>query len=233
MLLQLPYSLRWILYQPTVVSEFVSNLRYLEIDAKMLSIECVISQTYWYCFVSPFVTENLDNVKIIFFYFRLKVLSLELFSINFLCFFLLAYWFVYGFAFIFFLPSYLPSSLICGIWKFLGWGVEQKLQLQICTTAMATPDLSHILQQCQIFFFFFSFPFFSFQSCACGMCKFPDQGSSRSCSCWPTPQPQQCRILAASAVYTTAHSSAKSLTHGARPGIEPTSSWVLVGFLTC
>ena len=32
--------------------------------------------------------------------------------------------------------------------------------------------------------------------------------------------------------YTTAHSNAGSLTHWVRPGIEPTSSWVLVGFIT-
>ena len=31
--------------------------------------------------------------------------------------------------------------------------------------------------------------------------------------------------------YTIAHSNAGSLTHRARPGIEPTSSWMLVGFV--
>ena len=32
--------------------------------------------------------------------------------------------------------------------------------------------------------------------------------------------------------YTTAHGNDGSLTHCARPGIEPVSSWVLVGFVT-
>ena len=32
--------------------------------------------------------------------------------------------------------------------------------------------------------------------------------------------------------YTTAHSNAESLTHWARPGIEPTSSWILVRFVS-
>ena len=32
--------------------------------------------------------------------------------------------------------------------------------------------------------------------------------------------------------YTTAHGNAGSLTHGAKPGIEPTSSWILVGFVS-
>ena len=44
------------------------------------------------------------------------------------------------------------------------------------------------------------------------------------------PQPQQLRIGAASVTYTTAHSNARSSTHWARPGIEPKSSWMLVGF---
>ena len=30
--------------------------------------------------------------------------------------------------------------------------------------------------------------------------------------------------------YTTAHGNARSFTHWARPGIEPASSWILVGF---
>ena len=35
---------------------------------------------------------------------------------------------------------------------------------------------------------------------------------------------------ATSVIYTTAHGYARS--HGARPGIEPESSWMLVGFIT-
>ena len=37
---------------------------------------------------------------------------------------------------------------------------------------------------------------------------------------------------AASATYTTAHGNTRSLTHWARPGMEPTSSWILVGFIS-
>ena len=40
-------------------------------------------------------------------------------------------------------------------------------------------------------------------------------------------------IRAASAAYPAACSNARSLTHGARPGIEPASSWTLCQFLTC
>ena len=45
-------------------------------------------------------------------------------------------------------------------------------------------------------------------------------------------QPQQSMIQAAFATYTTAHSNAESLTHWARPGIEPETSWFLVGFVS-
>ena len=41
------------------------------------------------------------------------------------------------------------------------------------------------------------------------------------------------QIQAASATYTTAHSNARSLTHWARPGIKPSSSWMPVRFIYC
>ena len=49
-------------------------------------------------------------------------------------------------------------------------------------------------------------------------------------NCRPTPQPQLRQIWASSVTYTTGHGNARSLTHWSRPGIEPTSSWVLVRF---
>ena len=59
----------------------------------------------------------------------------------------------------------------------------------------------------------------------------PRLGLNWNCSCQHT-QPQQCQIQAVSANYTATHGSARSLTHCARPGIEPTTSWILVGFMT-
>ena len=50
--------------------------------------------------------------------------------------------------------------------------------------------------------------------------------------CRPMPQSQHRGIKASSVTYTTAHGNARSLTHWARPGIEPKSSWILVGFVT-
>ena len=46
-----------------------------------------------------------------------------------------------------------------------------------------------------------------------------------------TPQPQQHQIWALSATYTTSHGNIESPTLQARSGIEPTSSWILVGFV--
>ena len=68
----------------------------------------------------------------------------------------------------------------------------------------------------------------SFEGCTQGIWMFP--GSNQSCSCWPTPQPQQHGIWAASTTYTTGHGNA--LPHWERPGIEPESSLVLVRFIT-
>ena len=76
--------------------------------------------------------------------------------------------------------------------------------------------------------FFF---FFAFQGRTHGIWRFPGQGSIQSYSCRPTPQPQQLGIRATSATHTTVHSPAGSLTHWARPGMVPASSWILVGFV--
>ena len=46
------------------------------------------------------------------------------------------------------------------------------------------------------------------------------------------PQLQQCGIRAVSETYTTAHGNTGSLAHWTRPGIKPTSSWFLVGFVS-
>ena len=69
-----------------------------------------------------------------------------------------------------------------------------------------------------------------FKGYTCGIWKFPGLGSNWNCSCWPTPQLQECGIWALSVTYITAHSNTGSLTHWVRPGIEPRSSRMLVRF---
>ena len=91
---------------------------------------------------------------------------------------------------------------------------------QILIVLRTVPTASYIDK-----FSFFFFPF-SFQGCTHGIWKFLGQGSNKSCSCQPIPQPRG--ILAASTTYTVACSNAGSLTHGGRPEIKPTFSWVLV-----
>ena len=51
----------------------------------------------------------------------------------------------------------------------------------------------------------------------------PRPGLNLNYSSWPTPQPQPRRICAVFIIYTMAH--------WARPGIKPTSSCILVGFI--
>ena len=48
----------------------------------------------------------------------------------------------------------------------------------------------------------------------------------------PQPQQHQIQIRAVFATYTTAHSNARSLTRWVRPGIKPSSSWILVRFVS-
>ena len=88
--------------------------------------------------------------------------------------------------------------------------------------------LSHI---CMLEFYGQKF-FFFFKGRTCSIWRFPGQGLNRSYSCQPIPQPQQHRIQATSATYTTVHGNTRSLTHWARPGIEPSTSWFLVGFFS-
>ena len=45
------------------------------------------------------------------------------------------------------------------------------------------------------------------------------------------PQPQHCGIQAEFVTYTTAHGNIGSSTQWTRPGIEPATSWFLVGFV--
>ena len=45
-------------------------------------------------------------------------------------------------------------------------------------------------------------------------------------------QPQQRQIQATSTTYTTAHRNTRSLTHQARSGIKPASSWILDRFIS-
>ena len=79
-------------------------------------------------------------------------------------------------------------------------------------------------------FFCFVF-FFLFRATPAAYGNSQARGLNKICSCWPTPHPQQLGIWGVFVTYTTAQSKARSLTHWVRPGIEPTASWILVGFI--
>ena len=88
----------------------------------------------------------------------------------------------------------------------------------------------------QVWKLFFRFCFFFFCLFRAGLAAYwgsQVRGSNQSPNRRPTPQPQQHGIQATSATYATAHGDAGSLTHWARPGIKPASSWTLVRFVYC
>ena len=65
----------------------------------------------------------------------------------------------------------------------------------------------------------------------CCIWRCPDKGLNWSHSCRPMSQPQSRWIQAISSNYTTALGNAGSLTHWARPRIEPSTSWYESGSL--
>ena len=85
------------------------------------------------------------------------------------------------------------------------------------------------------FFSFVSF-FLSFFFCFLGPhlqhMEVPRLGAESELWLPPQPQPQQHQVQAACVTYTTPHGNTRSLTHWVRPEIEPTSSWILVRFVT-
>ena len=76
------------------------------------------------------------------------------------------------------------------------------------------------------------FPFFFFFLLFRAAPAYEDSQARSPIRAVATPQPQQCRIQAASGTYTTAHSNAKSLTNWERPRIKPATSLFLVGFVS-
>ena len=84
----------------------------------------------------------------------------------------------------------------------------------------------HVRNTTQQFFFFF------FLGLHPLLMEVPKARGCIGYRCWPTPQLQQLEIWDMSVTYTTAHCNAGCFTHWERPGMEPASSWILVGFIT-
>ena len=116
---------------------------------------------------------------------------------------------------------------------------RKKLRLRwlkrLCQDVGAESKTNLLLGSFYLFYFiafFFFFFFFFFRAAPSTHGSSQARQSNESCSCRPTPQPQQCRIQAVTATHTTAHGNTRSLTHWARPGIEPITSWFRVGFVS-
>ena len=83
-----------------------------------------------------------------------------------------------------------------------------------------------------IFFFFFFFFFLRATLETYGSSL--GQGSNWNYSCWPMTQPKQWSDLSCKCDLCGSCGCARSLTHSAsKARIEPASSWILVGLLTC
>ena len=117
--------------------------------------------------------------------------------------------------------GYIPGSRIAGLYGnsvecFSGW-LGESVWVGMCFFAWKPGDAQEMDS---------SFPpFFSFFWTA-GAAYGISQVSGKS------PQPQQCQIWAVSATYIATYGNARSLSHWMRPGMEPTSSWILVRFLS-
>ena len=77
--------------------------------------------------------------------------------------------------------------------------------------------------------FFFFFFFFVFLGSHWQHMEVPRVGVKSELQ----PQPQQQQIGSTSVTYSTAHGHARSFTHWARPGMEPSTLWFLDSFLLC
>ena len=86
------------------------------------------------------------------------------------------------------------------------------------------PGVNSTSLWCMIFFFLFRAASLAHGSSG--------QGVKSELQCWPTTQPQQHRIWDSSVTYTTACGNTVSPNHWASPGVEPTSSWILVRFVS-
>ena len=110
------------------------------------------------------------------------------------------------------------------------WGCSpEKQKNKTRENIWAIRELSH---HCYCYYYcFLFFVFFYFLGLYLQHMEVRKLGSNWSYSSGLMPQPQQLRIQAEPVTYTTAHGNTRSLTHWARPGIEPATSWFLVRFV--
>ena len=110
-----------------------------------------------------------------------------------------------------------PPAAWASVWRLGGTGEDQASGL---LAGLGVSGHGHLLSRTYpslpaVFLFFFVFFFLVFLGPHPQHMEVPRlvPSSNRSCSHWPTPQPQQLRIQATSATYTTAHGNPRSLTH--------------------
>ena len=108
------------------------------------------------------------------------------------------------------------------------WSIVYLQCVNFCCTAK---QFGYTFLYFFIFFFFFFLSFVLFRALPTDM-EVPRLGVQSELLLPPTTQPLQRQIWAVCVTYTTAHGNSGSSTHWARPGIEPRTSWFLVGFIS-
>ena len=128
--------------------------------------------------------------------------------------------FICTISFLHFFFSFFFFGCTCSMRKFLSQGSDPRHSSNSCQSSDKARSLTHWATR------ELSFSFFLFGAAHVAYGTSQARGWSYSC------QPQQCQIRAASATYTTAHGNARSLAHWVRSGIESSTSWLLVGFVS-
>ena len=128
--------------------------------------------------------------------------------------------------------SYWRSRLRSGSWR-MG-----EIWVESWRVVFTPTNIRGLWQEIPVFFFLFlkfklnfCFVCLLFRAAPAAYGGSQARKSNWSCSLQLIPQPEQCQIQTLVVTYTTAHGNARFLTHWARPGIEPASSWMLVRFV--
>ena len=111
------------------------------------------------------------------------------------------------------------------MYKFPGQGLNLHHSIHP-TQAIAVMPLKWCITK-ELLFLFFGY-FLPFRATPMAHGGYQARGQIGAAAAGLHHSPQQCRIWAISVTYTTAQGNARPLTHWARPGIKPASSWMLV-----
>ena len=115
------------------------------------------------------------------------------------------------------------------LWCFLTISVIMYILVLKCSLLSPRETLRWRFILIEIPFFFFFFFFFFWRGV--GVCRLGGKKKLHRPTCLPPRHSNA--IRATSATYNhSSHGNTRSLTHWTRPGIKPTTAWLLVGFIS-